>query len=174
MSDNPRWARTLGKPQPLFLLFLLAVAIAYTVLGSRLLRRTAAGAMGPGFLPVWLGLAAIGGLLVGLVITVVRRRAPSPEAESAGSSAEAEAGPTEPADRSVATLGVVVAGFTGLVLGFPILGALVSVALFVVAMLWYLNRHLAWWIWGVSVALSVSFWFLFEALGVYLPHGFLL
>lgn len=172
MPDNPRSARMLGTPQWLFLLFLLAVATAYTVLGARLSRRTGSGAMGPGYVPLWLGLAAIGGVVAALVMAATVRRVARPKTRVTGMPAEPGAAP--PPTGTLSTLGVVLGGFTCLVVGFAVLGSLVSVVLFVVGMLWYLNRHLVWWVWGVSITVAVGFWFLFHVLGVDLPRGLLL
>lgn len=175
MADTARGSREEGRhlpawlrPKVAFLLVLLVTLAVYTEMAWGLEWRTAAGRIGPGFFPRIIG---VGGLLLAAVALVQTVRAPAERDEA--TTVEDEVGEGDLGQHPVALL-LVLAACVFLAATLLVLGAIVSAAIFLVAVLWLLNRgHLVANL-LLSVLLPVGLYLLLQTLlNAGLPEGIL-
>jgi len=162
-----RWPRPTART--VFLSVVLAVLAVYTRMGFELEWRTAAGRIGAGFFP-----RIIGGL--GLVLTAVAlvdsvRGQATPSGPPVAADEEPD-GPDE--GRHPVPLVLTVLAAAAFVATLTTLGAVVASALFLLGMLWMLNRrHMVANV-VLSIGLPVGLYLLFESLlNAGLPAGIL-
>lgn len=160
----PGWVR----PKTLFLTVLLVVLAVYTEMAFALEWRTAAGRIGPGFFPRIVGIAGLALTLWSLVAAV---RAPADEDEVVP--LEDEVGDAD-LGKHPRLLALMVAAAVVFLVTLLSLGAIVSSAVFLLAMLFMLNRqHLLLNV-AVALGLPLGLYLLFQTLlNAGLPDGIL-
>lgn len=163
--------RRLRRPtgRTVFLGIVLVVLAVYTQMGFDLEWRTQAGRIGPGYFPRIIGILAIVCTLAALVISL-RPGAADDEDEIGG---DEEAGEAD-LGRHPRVLLLVVAASAVFVALFESLGAIISGALFMLAVLFLLNRGHRVTNVVIAVALPVLLYLLFQSfLNAGLPNGLL-
>ena len=169
------WSRRpTGKA--LFLAVVLVVLVGYTWMAFQEMEWvTAAGRIGAGFFPRVIGVLGIVVTVISLAQALRVRRGDEGAAleEDVGASPEDEFGSAD-LGRHPAALIVMVVASVVLVATLTSLGAVLASALFLFAMLWYLNReHLVVNV-VLSVALPLALYLLFQTfLNAGLPSGVL-
>ena len=162
--------RRLRRPtgRSVFLGIVLVVIAVYTQMGFDLEWRTQAGRIGPGYFPRIIGILAIVCTLAALVISL-RPGATDDEEDLADEEAgEADLG------RHPRVLVLVVAASAVFVALFESLGAIVSGALYLAAVLFLLNRGHRVTNVVIAIALPVLLYLLFQSfLNAGLPNGLL-
>jgi putative tricarboxylic transport membrane protein len=161
-ADTRRWH--VGA-RAVFFGILLVVLAGYFQLALGMEWRTAAGRIGPGFFPRFIGGIGVVLTLVALVRSV-RRVEPEPDPEI----------DTDGPDlgRHPRTLAIVVLAGAALAATFTVLGALVAGALFLLGCLWLLNREHPVLNAVLGIGLSVGLYLLFQTLlNAGLPAGVL-
>ncbi|MCV2491162.1 tripartite tricarboxylate transporter TctB family protein [Geodermatophilus sp. YIM 151500] len=173
------WRRPTGKA--LFLGVLVVIEAVYWQMAFDLEWQTVAGRIGPGFFPRIIGGLAIVLTLVTLVLSL---RAGAPDAEDddgplAGVDATEEDGGGEDlgsgahGHHPIPVIALVAASF-GLLAVFLTLGAIVACALFLLVMLFYLNRRRPVLNVALSLLLPLALYLLFQTfLNAGLPGGIL-
>jgi putative tricarboxylic transport membrane protein len=160
----PGWVR----PKTLFLTALLVVPAVYTEMAFALEWRTAAGRIGPGFFPRIVGIAGLALTLWSLVAAV---RAPADEDEVVA--LEDEVGDADLGKHPRLLAVMVLAAFAFLVT-LVSLGAIVSSAVFLLVMLFLLNRQHVLLNVAVALGLPLALYLLFQTLlNAGLPEGVL-
>ncbi|TWF75428.1 tripartite tricarboxylate transporter TctB family protein [Pseudonocardia hierapolitana] len=140
---------------------LLVVLAGYFQLALGMEWRTAAGRIGPGFFPRFIGGIGIVLTLVALVGSL-RRVEPEPEVD----------GPD--LGRHPRTMAIVVVAAAALAAAFTVLGAVIAGALFLLGCLWLLNREHPVLNAVLGIGLSVGLYVLFQTLlNAGLPAGVL-
>lgn len=153
----------------LFLSVLLLIEAVYAEMAFDLEWRTVAGRIGPGFFPRILGGLAI--LLTVLALVHSLRSGADDEEDVVG--AEEEAGEADLGRHPLVMLVVVGASFALMALFTP-LGAIAGCALYLAALLFFLNRGRPWLNVALSLALPVGVYLLFQSLlNAGLPEGIL-
>lgn len=153
----------------LFFAVVLVVLAVYTQQAFGLEWRTAAGRIGPGFFPRIVGLL---GLAIAL-FAFVRSLLPGATDDEEVGVDDDEAGEAD-LGRHPVPMAVVVAASVGLLLLFTTLGAIVASAIFLAAVLFYLNRPGRVLNIAVSLLLPVAVYVLFQSLlNAGLPEGIL-
>lgn len=165
--------RPTGKA--LFLTAVLVVLVGYTWMAFQMEWVTAAGRIGAGFFPRVIGLLGIAVTVITLLQALRVRGGDEGAAleEDVGANPEDEFGEADLGRHPKALIVMVVAGVV-LVATLTSLGAILASALFLFAMLWYLNRgHLVANV-VLSVALPLGLYLLFQTfLNAGLPSGVL-
>jgi cell division protein FtsW (lipid II flippase) len=149
-----------------FLAILLAILIGYTEMAFQMDWITAAGRMGPGFFPRIIGGLAVVLTLIGLVQSM---RAGSEEADAPD--LEEDLGEADLGHHPKAMLLTVVASVAFVAL-LTSLGAIVASVIYLLGMLWFLNRGK--WVTNVilSLAIPIGMYLLFQTfLNAGLPSG---
>lgn len=156
------------RPKVAFLVLVLVVLAAYTEMAFGMEWRTTAGRIGPGFFPRILGVVA---LAVTAWTIVVALRAPADTDEVVALEDETGDGDL---GRHPGLLALMVLAAGVLVATLIALGAVVASALFLLAMLWTLNRAHPVTNALVAVGLPVALYLLFQTLlNAGLPAGVL-
>jgi putative tricarboxylic transport membrane protein len=164
--------RRLRRPtgRALFFAVLLVVVAVYTQMAFDLLWVTAAGRIGPGFFPRIIGVLS----LVIVVWGLVRSLLPGAVDDEDDVGGEDEAGDADLGKHPIPLLVVLGAAAVFLLIFFIPLGAIVSCALFLLAVLFLLNRRQPVVNVVVAVVLPVLVYLLFQtALNAGLPAGVL-
>lgn len=139
---------------------------SYIVVQARQWEYLGADGPGPGFFPLWYGLAIIGLALVLMATSVARPATPTPRADSAGT----DDGRAGQMSRALATW----AGLAACIGLLEILGFLLAFALFTFFVAAVMYRRPVLPALAVAVAGAISFYLLFPlALSVELPKGLL-
>ena len=154
----------------LFLGVLLVVMAGYTLLAFDLEYETTAGRIGPGFFPRVIGVLS----LAVLAWAFVRSLLPGAVDDEDGAGGEEEAGEADLGRHPIPLLLVLAAAFVFLLVFFIPLGAIVSSALFLLAVLFLLNRRQPVVNVAIAVLLPVLIYLLFQSfLNAGLPAGLL-
>ncbi len=150
---------------------LLVVLAVYFQLALGMEWRTAAGRIGPGFFPRFIGGIGIVLTLVALVGSL--RRADSSAEADPQADPETDAGAAD-LGRHPGTMAIVVAASAALAAVFTVLGAVVAGALFLLGCLWLLNREHPVLNAVLGVGLAIGLYLLFQTLlNAGLPAGVL-
>lgn len=162
VAETRRWQ---VGPQAVFFGILLVVLAGYFQLALGMEWRTAAGRIGPGFFPRF-----IGGIGVVLTLVALVRSLRRVEAE-----AEAEIDTDGPdLGRHPRTMAIVVVASAALAAAFTVLGAVIAGALFLLGCLWLLNREHPVLNAVLGIGLSIGLYVLFQTLlNAGLPAGIL-
>jgi putative tricarboxylic transport membrane protein len=148
-------------PQAVFFGILLVVLAVYLQLALGMEWRTAAGRIGPGFFPRFIG--GIGVVLT-LVALVRSLRRVEPETEDDGPDL----------GQHPRTMAIVVVASAALAAAFEVLGVLVAGALFLLGCLWLLNREHPVLNAVLGIGLATGLYLLFQTLlNAGLPAGVL-
>ena len=164
--------RRLRRPtgRALFFAVLLVVMAIYTQMAFDLEWYTAAGRIGPGFFPRIIGILSLAIVLWGLVRSLLPG-AVDDEDEVVG---EDEAGEADLGKHPIPLMLVLAAAVVFLLIFFVPLGAIVGSALFLLAVLFLLNRKQPVVNVVIALALPVLVYLLFQtALNAGLPAGIL-
>ena len=164
--------RRLRRPtgRTLFFAVLLVVMAVYTQMAFSLEWVTTAGRIGPGFFPRIIGILSLAIVLWGLVRSLLPG-AVDDEDEVAG---DEEAGAADLGRHPVPLLLVLAAAAVFLLIFFVPLGAIVSCAIFLLAVLFLLNREQPVVNVAIALILPVLVYLLFQtALNAGLPAGIL-
>lgn len=165
--------RRLRRPtgRALFFAVLLVVVAVYTQMAFDLEWYTAAGRIGPGFFPRIIGILSLAIILWGLVKSLLPG-AVDDEDEVVGG--EDEAGEADLGKHPIPLILVVAAAVVFLLIFFVPLGAIVGSALFLLAVLFLLNRKQPVVNVVIALVLPVLVYLLFQtALNAGLPAGIL-
>lgn len=163
---GPRWVPSI---RTIFYAVIMLITIGYTAMAFQMEWTTSSGRIGPGFFPQIIGSLGLVITLAAIVTSI--RRGKSHQDEEAPS--EDELGEGDLGHHPMTALIAVVAGAV-LVLTLITLGAIVASAIFLFAMLTYLNRGR--WVMNViiTVAVPLGMYLLFQtALNAGLPSGIL-
>jgi putative tricarboxylic transport membrane protein len=164
--------RRLRRPtgRTLFFAVLLVVMAVYTQMAFDLLWVTAAGRIGPGFFPRIIGVLSLVIIAWGLVKSLL----PGAVDDEDGIGGEDEAGEADLGKHPIPLILVLAAAVVFLLIFFVPLGAIVGSALFLLAVLFLLNRKQPVVNVVIALGLPVLVYLLFQtALNAGLPAGIL-
>lgn len=167
MTARSHWHQPTSKT--VFLGVLLVIIVGYTEIAFGMEWRNTAGRIGAGFFPRIIGVCAAALTLIALVQSLYDR-------SSSGSRSRPEDAASEQGDLGRHPLALLVAVAAGAVFAATLsgLGAVVSSALFMFGMLWFLNRRRLVLNIVLSVTLPLGLYLLLQTLlNAGLPAGIL-